>query len=109
IFVEHTQDKTLASQCVVKPYRDSSAPVGVMRFTIVPNAAYQKTIDARPPSTDVPEPPCGDWGEGPDGVAYFEAQPSRNPHKLLYVNVGQDEPLFDDNSLRLLPASTPAH
>lgn len=104
IFVEQTQDKTLTSQCVVKPYNDSSTPAGIVRFVMVPNAAYQKTIDARPPSTDIPDPSCGEWGEGPDGVSYFEAQPSRNARKVLFVLVGQEAPLFDEDTLRLLPA-----
>lgn len=104
IFVEQTQDKTLTSQCVVKPYNDSSTPAGILRFVMVPNAAYQKTIDARPPSTDIPAPPCGEWGEGPGGVSYFEAQPSRNARKVLFVLVGQEAPLFDEDTLRLLPA-----
>ena len=45
IFAEHAQDKADASQCVVKRYSDKSAPSVVLRFTVVPNAAYQKVID----------------------------------------------------------------
>lgn len=109
IFSEQTHDKALASQCVVEPYRADSTPVGVLRFIVVPDAKYQKTIDDRPPSDDIADPPCGDWGAAGDSEAYFEAQPSHNPRKVLYVNMGQDIPFFDEKTLRLLPTSKPTH
>ncbi len=51
----------------------------------------------------MPDPPCGDWGDSPDGIQYFEAQPSSGARKVLFVRVGQDQPLFDERTLRLLP------
>ena len=38
------------------------------------------------------------------GVQYWEAQPSSGARKVLFVRVGQDIPLFDEKTLRLLPA-----
>ena len=103
IFAEHTQDKTLVARCVLAPYRGNKAPKGVKRFTFVPNAAFQKELDAKASPDEVPDPPCGDWGDAPDGIQYFEAQPATAARKVLFVRVGQDEPLFDEKTLRLLP------
>ena len=65
----------------------------------MPNAAYQKELDAKADPNEVGDPPCGDWGDTPDGIQYFEAQPAAR--KVLFVRVGQDEPLFDERTLRL--------
>jgi hypothetical protein len=48
------------------------------------------------PDGDIPEPPCGEWGDSPDGIQYFEVHPS----KIFFVRVGQDIPLFDEQTLR---------
>jgi hypothetical protein len=109
IFAEHTADKDLVARCVLKPYKGYKevVPPGVKRYTFVPNAALQKEIDKKNAgSTDVPDPPCGDWGDAPDGIQYFETQPANTAHRVMFVRVGQDEPLFDDQTLRLQP--TPA-
>ncbi len=103
IFAEHTQDKTLVARCVLAPYRGDKAPKGVKRFAFVPNAAFQKELDAKASPDEVPDPPCGDWGDAPDGIQYFEAQPASGSRKVLFVRVGQDEPLFDEKTLHLLP------
>jgi len=102
IFALHT-DKKVAARCVLRPYTEGKAPAGVQRFTFVPDAAYQKQLDAKAKAEDgVPDPPCGDWGAAPDGIQYFEAQPASSARKVLFVRVGQDEPLFDEATLRLL-------
>ena len=54
-------------------------------------------------SDEVGDPPCGDWGDSPDGIQYFETQPGAR--SVLFVRVGQDEPLFDEKTLRLLAGS----
>jgi hypothetical protein len=103
IFAERTLDKTLIARCVLAPYRGDTAPKGVKRFSFVPNAALQKELDAKASPDEVPDPACGDWGDAPDGIQYFEAQAASRAHKVLFVRVGQDEPLFDEKTLRLLP------
>jgi len=95
--------KELAGRCVLAPYRGAKSRAGVRRFTFVPDAAYQKELDAKADPNEVPEPPCGDWGDAPDGIQYFEAQPASGARRVLFVRVGQDEPLFDEKTLRLLP------
>jgi len=104
IFVKHT-DKKVAARCVLRPYTytEGKARAGVQRFNFVPDAAYQRELDVKAKAEDgVPDPPCGDWGAAPDGIQYFEAQPASGARKVLFVRVGQDEPLFDEATLRLL-------
>jgi hypothetical protein len=103
IFAEHTE-KALAVRCVMKPYRETKSPSGVRRYTFVPDAALQKELDAKRDPNEVGDPSCGDWGDAPDGIQYFETQPKSGARKVLFVRVGQDEPLFDEQTLTLLPA-----
>jgi hypothetical protein len=104
LFREKTE-KSLAARCVLVPFHDEflKTPAGVERYTFVPDKAYGAEIAAKGEPEGVPDPPCGDWGESADGIGYWEAQPGRNPRKLLFVIVGQDTPLYDEQTLRLLP------
>ncbi len=102
IFAARTK-KDLAARCVLAPYTEETPRAGAKRFTFVPNAAYAKKLKKE--ATDgIPDPPCGDWGDSPDGIQYFEVQPDSGAQKVLFVRVGQDIPLFDEQTLRLLPA-----
>jgi hypothetical protein len=92
----------VARRCVIGPYRGESRR-GAKRYTFVPDAAYRKELGAKADPNEVPEPPCGDWGDAPDGIQYFEAQPGSGARKVLFVRIGQDEALFDEKTLRLLP------
>ncbi len=106
LFAARTNSK-LAAQCVLTPYRGEArglggvTPPGVRRYTFVPDAALKKKLKAKADPNDVPPPPCGAWGDDPDGVQYFEAQPGSGVQKVLFVRLGQDEPLFDEATLRL--------
>jgi hypothetical protein len=42
----------------------------------------------------------------PDGIQYFEV-PVGEGRKVLFVRIGQDEPLFDEQTLRVLPGPEP--
>jgi hypothetical protein len=101
VFAQHTE-KRLAARCVLVRYTEGAAPAGVIRYTFAPNAAFRKELAARH-EDGVPDPPCGDWGEAPDGIQYFETQPANGARRILFVRVGQDQPLFDEATLRLLP------
>lgn len=102
VFAEHTADKTLAARCLVKPYEgEGPAPKGVKRYTVLPNAALKKELDANQDPGDIPDPPCGEWGDMPDSVQYYEVQ--QGAGRIMLVRAGQDEPLFDEKTLRLLP------
>jgi hypothetical protein len=102
LFDERT-DKAVASRCILAPYGGTGkrAPRGVLRFTFVPNAAFATELAAAADPEEVPDPPCGDWGDAPDGIQYFEAHPGP-ARKVLFVRVGQDEPLFDEMTLKLI-------
>jgi hypothetical protein len=102
LFAERTS-KDLAARCVLAPYREGKVPAGVKRFTFVPDRALQRELDRKADPNEVPDPPCGDWGTAPDGIQYFEAQSASGARRVLFVRVGQDEPLFDEKTLRLLP------
>lgn len=100
-------DKALVAKCVLAPYHyeGMDTPAGVERYTFIPDKAYQKALDAKAKAEgddgDIPEPPCGDWGDTADGIQYFEVQPASGVAKVLFVRVGQDIPLFDEATLRL--------
>jgi len=93
IFAAHT-DKKLVAKCVARPFRSPgmTTPKGVQRYTFVlKNPPKVKET----PDGDIPEPPCGEWGDSPDGIQYFEVHPT----KVFFVRVGQDIPLFDEQTL----------
>lgn len=101
IFAARTDPK-VAARCVLAPYvEDHKAPKGVKRYVFVPNAVYAKELKAAEVPGDLPEPPCGEWGQNADSVEYFEVQPLSGVQKVLFVRVGQDTPLFDEATLRL--------
>ncbi len=96
-------DKKIAKRCVLAPYTPAAKRGDVKRYDFVPDKAYQKELDAKK-EDGVPDPPCGDLGTQPDSVQYFEVQPSSGSRKVMLVDAGQDTPLFDEETLRLLPA-----
>jgi hypothetical protein len=96
-------DKKIAKRCVLAPYNPAAKRSDVKRYDFVPDKAYQKQLDAVK-EDGVPDPPCGDLGTQPDSVQYFEVQPSSGSRKVMLVDAGQDTPLFDEETLRLLPA-----
>lgn len=102
LFDEKTE-KALARRCRLAKVGGKGIPAGVKRYAFRPDAAYAKELAAKANPDEVGDPPCGALGESPDGVQYFEAQPARNPHRVLFVRVGQEAPLFDEKTLRLLP------
>jgi hypothetical protein len=102
---EARTDRAMAARCVLAPFDEggTSRRKDVNRYRFVPNPEYEAELKKTQDPNDVPEPPCGDYGINYDGIAYFETQPHSGVRKLLYVNVGQDEPQFDEATLRLIP------
>jgi hypothetical protein len=98
-FRAHT-DAKLAARCVLAPSPEKSRRPGVSRYTFVPDTAYAKEVRKNTNPDEVGEPPCGDFGESPDGIAYYEAQAGSGA--VLYVVIGQDDPLFDQDTLTVL-------
>ena len=87
---------------MIAPWREGKARAGVSRYTFVPNAAYAKELAKTASPDEVGDPPCGPFGAGPDGIQYFEAHDGAS--RVLFVRWGQEAPLFDEQTLRLLPA-----
>lgn len=102
IFAART-DAAVAKRCALAPWKQGRTPAGRTRFTFVPDEAYAKELKRTQSPDEVGEPPCGPYGESPDGIQYFETQPKSGAAKILFVRVGQDEPLFDEQTLQLLP------
>lgn len=101
-FSAHTAADVRA-RCMLTEYRAvGSPPAGKQRFTFVPDEAYQKELVAKADPNEVPEPACGEWGDQPDGIQYFEVSTNSRARKLLFVRIGQDEPLFDEQTLQLI-------
>lgn len=98
IFAAHT-NKKLTRRCVLAPYAGDQRAAAT-RYTFLPDRAYKKELDAKSSPDEVGDPPCGDWGDAPDGIQYFEAQPGAR--KVLFVRVGQDVPLFDEKTLKVI-------
>lgn len=70
---------------------------GVRRFVLLPDGDYAMEIKEKMKSEPVPAP-CNGWGVGNSGKRYFEIHDS-NPDKAIFIEIGQDAPLFDENSI----------
>jgi len=103
LFTERTS-RFLVARCRLVPYGGDKAPPGSRRFTFEPETAYAAELKRKQDPNEVGPPPCGDWGAAPDGIQYWEAQPASGARKVLFVRVGQDTPLYDERTIRLLPA-----
>lgn len=51
---------------------------------------------------EVPEPLCGSYGASTHGVRFFITDP-RWPDRAIFVDAGQERPMFDYSSITLLP------
>lgn len=102
-FFDARTDKTLARRCLLAPFDGGKEklPPGVTRYTFVADATLKKELDAKAVPGDIPDPPCGEWGDQPDFIQYFEVH--EGARRVLFVNVGQDDPLYDEKTLRILP------
>lgn len=72
---------------------------GVKRFILVPDGNYASEIDNQMKTEPVPAP-CNGWGVGNSGMRYFEIYDNK-PDKAVFMEIGQDAPLFDENSIEL--------
>ncbi|MEP6769643.1 MAG: hypothetical protein ABJC61_13300 [Acidobacteriota bacterium] len=92
----------LAGRCIVARQRGAGPPPGVRRWTFVPDPASRKELGAKADPNEAGDPPCGERGVSPDGIQYIESFPDGPARKVLFARVGQDQPLVDENTLRLL-------
>lgn len=70
----------------------------VRRYIMIPNGEYAKQISELMEKEPVPST-CNGWGVGNSGQRFFEIHKS-NPDKALFIEIGQEMPLFDENSIR---------
>lgn len=70
---------------------------GVKRFVMIPDGQYATEIETQMKSEPVPAP-CNGWGVGNSGQRYFEID-ENYPNKALFLEIGQEAPLFDENSI----------
>jgi hypothetical protein len=96
-------DPQVAKRCILAPYREGSGPAGVTRYGFVPDAKYAKELAAKNDPNEVPDPPCGDWGDVVDSIQYWEVHPKSDAQRVLFVRAGQDDPQFDEQTLEILP------
>jgi len=85
----------------VRPFKNAGVKgKDKLLFTIMPTGAYAKKIDK-----ELQQEPrdfgCGNYGAG-QSTMYFEYHPGETKTKFLWVDTGQDEPLFDQASIEFL-------
>jgi len=100
-FVATLTDPAAKASCRVGPFKNAEVKAnGKQLFTIMPTGAYAKKID-RELQKEPRDFGCGEFGGG-QSTAYFEYHPGESKTKFLYVDTGQDEPLFDQDSIEII-------
>lgn len=94
-YLENTPQWDKEQTCRFQPI-ESKRP-GVRRYHLVPTGEYARQVKRQIEQSPVPST-CNGWGTGNSGQRYFEIHENR-PDKALFVEIGQDAPLFDENSL----------
>ena len=84
----------VASSCQLVPAQRRPLPRPAITFVLAP----AEPVPAVTPSGEIPEPPCGSYGASTHGVRYFVFDP-RRPDRLVFVDEGQDQPMFDPSSV----------
>ena len=77
----------------------ASGRSGVRRYVMLPDGDYAEMIDSMKKQEPVPAT-CNGWGTGNSGMRYFEIYDNA-PDKAVFMEIGQDAPLFDENSIEL--------
>lgn len=70
---------------------------GVRRYVMVPDGDYKLRIDEAMKTEPVPAT-CNGWGIGNSGMRWFEIHDDM-PGKALFMEIGQEAPLFDEESV----------
>lgn len=72
---------------------------GVARYVMVPAGKYAGIIEKEQENEAITSTCCG-WGIGNSGMRYFEIHAS-HPDKAIFIEIGQEMPLFDPESIVL--------
>lgn len=70
---------------------------GVGRYILKSDGAYAQAMDSIMRNEPVTST-CSGFGTGNSGMRYFEIHDS-HPDKALFVEIGQEQPLFDEKSI----------
>jgi hypothetical protein len=85
--------------CIWQAIALRPAPRTMAFHTLSPS---DPTALAPTPSGEIPEPVCGPYGASTHGVRYFITD-LRWPERAIFVEEGQERPLFDPASITVLP------
>jgi hypothetical protein len=101
-FVATLADKAARASCKVVPAKETAVKGGGKQvFELAPTGAYEKKI-LRELQKEPRDFGCGDYGKGQSTV-YFEYHPGESKTRFIWVDAGQDAPLFDENSIEFTP------
>jgi hypothetical protein len=100
-FIDTLADAQVKASCKPRPFKNLAVKTkGKLLFQIMPTGAYAKVIQKRL-EKEPGDFGCGEFGAG-QSTAYFEYHPGDTKTKFLYVDTGQDEPLFDEDSIEFI-------
>ncbi len=94
---------TQATECQFQEV--TSHRPGVKRYVLHPTGADGEEYLTKSKTEPIPET-CNGWGVGNSGMRYFEIQ-SNHPDLALFVEIGQDAPLFDEESVLITESQLP--
>ncbi len=87
--------------CVVIPVTQGT-PENILRFIIGPDEEYSAKIQLEVEEEQISEDPCGTFGFVSGGLMqYFEFHPLESNEKYLFLKIGEDFPIFDEQSFRI--------
>ena len=84
-----------ATDCAFREVESSRK--GVRRYVLEPAGGYAESLEETLRTQAVPST-CSGWGVGNSGMRYFEIH-DRHPDKAVFVEIGQEQPLFDPKSI----------
>ena len=94
-FIQDDENWKQEEQCVF--YEIPSNRKGVKRYELRPSGKaleeYKKLANEEPITHT-----CAIWGSGNSGIRYFEIHDT-NKNKAIFLEVGQEAPLFDEESI----------
>lgn len=100
-------DKNWADSLTCDFREVKSNRAGVTRYILEPTGKSAKKLADRGQHEPVPFT-CYGWGVGNSGARYFEVFHT-HPQKAVFVEVGQDMPLFDEQSIQLFDSIQVLH
>ncbi len=77
--------------------KQDSHKTGISKYTLMPTGAALAKFEADGKNEPILDT-CAGYGMGNSGVHYFEIHDS-NPNKALFIQAGQEAPLFDENTI----------